>query len=280
MKSFANRLAAGIRRHPLAWIVAAFLAYSALWTILDSVGSFFPPIGPKGVAAYLSLVVVSIAIGLWRSLPPTGVRFRIPTTNTILQIEFGDLFAAPGLRVVSVNEFFDSDLGDHVSPRSLHGQLLTRAFGGHPQSFDALVEQSLEGRPFEHVSRRSGRTRRYPLGTTAVIPVNNGRYLLPAVCKTDQSTLKASATVPELWIALEGLWGEARLAAGGDVVSLPLLGGGLAGIGLPPAQHLQLLILSVVSATKHQHITNEIRIILSPSCLDEIDLAPIQREWS
>ena len=98
--------------------------------------------------------------------------------------------------------------------------------------------------------------------------------------KSRLSTLKGSADIPELWMALVGLWNQVRISAGGHPVAAPLLGGGLSGVGLPGTQLLQLMILFIVNETKKRKITNDIHIILADDRFDEIDLAGITTNWT
>ena len=182
--------------------------------------------------------------------------------------------------MIPVNEFFDSKLGEPVSRQSIHGLFISRCFGGHGASLDTLVDESLKNTPFDDVQRPEGRQKRYPIGTTAVVPVNEDRYFLVALSKTDLNTLKASADIPELWMALVGLWKQVRISAGGHPVATPLLGGGLSGVGLPGTQLLQLMLLSIVNETKKRKITNDIRITLADDSFDEIDLEVIKNNWA
>src|SRR5918995_1711611 len=200
--------------------------------------------------------------------------------DTAIEVEFGDLFEAHGPKVIPVNEFFDSELGDPVLPHSLHGQLIGRLLGGHPASIDALVEEELKGQAHEQVTRTKGKEKRYPIGTNPILKVGDERFFLLALCHTDLATLKASCDVPTLWKALTGLWSEGRTRAGGAPVSVPLIAGGLAGIGLPPSQLLQLILLSIVIASRERYITSVIHIVLPWKCFGEIDLEPINELWS
>ena len=182
--------------------------------------------------------------------------------------------------MIPVNEFFDSKLGEPVSRQSIHGLFISQCFGGHGTSLDTLVDESLKNTPFDAVQRPEGRQKRYPIGTTAVVPVNEDRYFLVVLSKTDLGTLKASADIPELCMALVGLWEQVRISAGGHPVAAPLLGGGLSGVGLPGTQLLQLMILSIVNETKKRKITNDIRIILADDRFDEINLEVIKNNWA
>jgi hypothetical protein len=209
------------------------------------------------------------------------VSFRLGTTSTQIEICFGDLFGFEGQKAIPVNEYFESSLdGDHVSERSVHGQFIKRKFSGVPQGFDALVEKSLSSVPSEHVDRPTGKNLKYPLGTTAMMNLGSERFYLVAVCATDIKTLKASSDVTQLWIALLALWEKVRTGNSGEEINVPLFGGGLAGIGLPSMQLLQLLVLSIVVATRKSTVATKIRIVLHESKFEEFDLRTIRRDWS
>ena len=124
--------------------------------------------------------------------------------------------------VISVNEYFDGDLGDHVSKKSLHGQFIRDVLGGQSQAFFNLTYEALKGvAPQEaDVARSSGRRDRYAIGTVARVDVNDRRYLLVALTRTDLSTLKASATVEDLWICLAGAWKGIRDYSNGQSVGI------------------------------------------------------------
>lgn len=113
-----------------------------------------------------------------------------------------------------------------------------------------------------------------------MVPVNNDLYLLTALTRTDLKTLKASAGVPELWRALSGLWQAARVHSNGQPVCLPLIGSGLAGVGLPPGRLLELVLISLAQETKREHVANHFKIVLAPRLLDDIDLRQVRERWS
>lgn len=257
------------------FLVFSFATYGALWTVIESVSAFEDKLKPTGAVAYGVLILLSVAVGSWRAWPARRVEIRIPTSDSSIAIEFGDIFSKDGCIAIQVNEFFDSLLGEHVSPHSLHGLFIRDVLGGLSASFDALVTSALTNVPYEAVSRPNGNPKRYQIGTTASIDVNSKRFLLFAFAKTDIATLKASATVHEFWDALSGLWEAVRVRSNGNPVFVPLLGTGLSGVGLPERQLLELLILSFVYHTKKNKITKQVTVVLHPSLRRTIDLKSI-----
>lgn len=251
--------------------------------MLDSAAYFFPDPRPGGWGPLLALVGVAVLVGVARTLPKESVELKLKAIDTIVSIRFGNIFDFKQILAIPVNEFFDSELGDHVSHRSLHGQLISSVFSGVSQSFNSIVDEDLRDVQSKIVCRPSGRGKQYAIGVTPMINIGTNeqrRFLLPAVCRTDLKTLKASCDVPTLWTALVGLWAAVRNRAGGDPVAVPLIGGGLAGLGLPPSQLLHLIVLSLVVTSRQTHIASPITIVLPPDRFDDFELAALKEQWS
>ena len=66
------------------------------------------------------------------------------STNTDVIVTFGNLFDFSGHKAIGVNDFFDSEVGKHISPNSLHGQFILRYFSGRKKSFDTQIDKSLK----------------------------------------------------------------------------------------------------------------------------------------
>ena len=191
------------------------------------------------------------------------INIPIKHTNSEINIQFGDIFKTDGVRVTAVNEFFDSELGVPVSEKSLHGMLISKCFGGHSETFDKIVSEQLKEISSDYMEeRKHGKKYKYPIGSSVEFIADGNRYLCFALTHTDINTSKAYADVSVLWKALNGLWNKARVVLSGDSLSIPLIGNGLSGIGLPPKDLLMLLILSIITESKKQVIGNCINIIL------------------
>jgi hypothetical protein len=59
-------------------------------------------------------------------------------SNVSIELVFGDIFQHDGMSAIAVTEFFETELGTPVSPKSLHGIFIDRCFGGHPQPLNKL----------------------------------------------------------------------------------------------------------------------------------------------
>ena len=265
LKQFFQRLA-----------LFSFAAYGAMWTAVESISAFIETMKPGGWRSYATLVVASLAYGLWKAWPARKVEIGVPNSDSSVNIQFGDLLKMNGCIAIQVNEYFDSLLGNHVSTKSLHGIFIRDVLGGQSATFDSLVRNALSTTPFEVVKRKSGNTHRYRIGTTAAVDINSRRFLLFAFARTDLSTLKAQATIHDFWEALSGLWEGVRVHSNGENVYVPLLGSGLSGVGLPERQLLELMILSFFYHSKKNKIAKCVTIVVHSSLRAKINLLALK----
>lgn len=274
-----NDLLNGVTGHPWKTIRHAFVAFSVMWTLIEGLNHFVPEIQIKGAIALGIIILFSVGYALKQVWKPSKVEIKISNSNTTIEIVFGDLFQLDGIRAIAVNEFFDSKLGKPVSDKSLHGIFLSKCFGGHPESFDKQVEEQLKATESVDVEKVEGKTKRFPIGSSALIMVNQDRYLAFAFAKTDPTTCKAYSDVTMMWVALHQLWQRARVESGGHVLNVPLVGSGLSGLGLPTRDLLNLIILSAITETKAKPVTQRIRIVLHRDRFDDLDLRDVKQHW-
>lgn len=261
------------------FFIFGFATYGVLWTVAESFGAFFDNLKPEGLYWYLSIIACSVLVGLWKAWPRATITIEVPNSDSSIVITFGDIFKDSHAIVIPVNEFFDGNLGDHVSENSLHGKFIKNVLGGQSATFNQLTEKTLKNIQSESVSRASGRKNKYPIGTTAIVDVNNVRYFLTALSITDINTLKASATIHELWNALEGIWEAIHNHSNGYIVKIPLLGSGLSGVGLPSQRVIDQILTSFFYYTKKHKISDKVTLMLTSDMKSEIDLLSIKRRW-
>ncbi len=249
------------------------------FTIVKAVTHFFPAFKIDGIIPLSVILAGSILYGLNRVWKPSKSEFQIAHSNTVIEVLFGDLFEVDGIRGIAVNEFFDSKLGKPVSDLSLHGIFLRKCFGGHPESFDTQLTKELSADSGEVVSKIDGKQVCYPIGTTALIEVNQDKYIVFAFAKTEPGTCKAFTNVELMWRSLHRFWIRARNECGGHPVNLPLVGSGLSGLGLPTRDLLNLILLSAITETKARQITGRIRVVLQKSRFKDVDLRDVKEQW-
>jgi hypothetical protein len=269
----------GICRYPFRTVEYIFTSFSVIFTLIKIITHFVPSIKIEGLIPLTVAIVISVFFGLKKIWKPSKIEIKIANCNTVIEIVFGDLFEQSGIRAIAVNEFFDSKIGKPVSDKSLHGIFLQKCFGGHPEPFDKQVDEELKAIKHNEVAKIDGKTKLFPIGTTAMISVNKDRYLVFAFSKTNPDTCKAYSDVTMMWAALHALWQRARIESGGHELNLPLVGSGLSGLGLPTRDLLNLIILSAITETKSNEVTQRIRIVLHRERFDDLDLRDVKKYW-
>jgi hypothetical protein len=247
---------------------------------IKGINQFFPGVKVEGWYAFAVIILVSVCFGLKKVWKPSKIKIKLANSDTTIEVLFGDLFVQDGVRAIAVNEFFDSALGKPVSEKSLHGFFLSKCFGGYPQAFDKQVDEQLANEPHEEVPRTEGKTKKYNIGATAMLTADKDRYLVFALTHTDVANCMATADVTMMWIALHHVWQRARAECGGNPLNLPLVGGGLAKIGLPTRDLLNLIILAAITETKEKAITQRIRIVLHRDRFEDLDLRDVETHWT
>jgi len=259
--------------------LSLFFGLTALWALSEPfVTIFAQSINSNKYWFLILFVILSIIIAIARVYPKISVSIPLKNTNTIVNLKFGDLFDEDGVIAIPVNEYFDSEIGKPVSEKSLHGYLITNILGGLRKTFDDAVEKSLSNIQFVENKRELGKSKKYPIGTTAHLDFGGKKYLLFALSKTNDR-YEAYTTLHLLMEALSGLLNAARTECNGEILNIPLVGTGLSRSGIPPKRIIELILISILQATKQSEVTKKINIILHRSFFDEIDIDEIKRNW-
>ena len=243
--------------------------------------AFLPRLKPEGPGLYGALWFVSAVGGLWRAWPTRRIDLPIPASDSSLEVRFGDVFEGAGVIVIPVNEYFDGEIGDYVSPNSLHGQFIQNVLKGQSKTFVDLTSQALANVvPAQaDVERQGGRCDRYAIGTVARVDIIDQCYLLAALSHTDLESLKAHASVDDLWKCLAGVWNGIRQHSGGRPVRVPLIGSGLSGVGLPPASLVGILVTSLLDHTKKRKVADKVTLVLPPRLVGKFDLSSLRGSY-
>lgn len=283
IRAFGTSLKIGVRRRWKGGIATALSVLGAIWLVTEVATRAHEPLDlwlNEHGTLYLIVASVSALIGFLIAIyEPRSVSFCIPTTYSELTLKFANLFGEDADWLVGVNEFFDSQLGDLVSPISVHGQLVQQHFGGNEAAMRAAVDRALDGEAGTQVERLVGQNVRYDLGTTAVLERGDKHIFLVAVTRTDPVNNKASSDIPTLWVALQKALRKVHERGNGQPLALPLLGNGRSSINLPPQHLLRLVTLGIVDAARTFQLPRSITLTLHEDCFSAIDLREIRRDW-
>ncbi|MDO6758522.1 DUF6430 domain-containing protein [Phaeobacter inhibens] len=199
---------------------------------------------------------------------------------TTLTVEFGDIFEKDGWTAISVSDFFNSTVDEElVSSKSLHGIVLNRFWAENAADWQRQIDNSLRSYECETVQKRKGNKRQYPVGTTAKATVDGRKFLFVALGRADENHV-TSNNAEGLICAVRGMLTKARATCSSEPLNIPLMGAGLARIGVKEAVLTDLIITAVLEESRYAKVTNAIRIVLPLSLRDTINVKQYESKWS
>ena len=210
---------------------------------------------------------------------PKSLKLEI-NKRTSLYVKKENLMAVNGVKVIPVNEYFDTHNGDGIiNPYSLHGQFLS-LFDGRIEELRQKIEDQLSKmQPLPSNRQRSMVSDlpqvRYPLGTCIRITDNGNTYMLVAVTRFDQNEHVDVATeeYPEI---IRKMYNGIEHLQDGNPVYLPLIGSGISGYQLTNMQILNTLVQMAHNAD-HLTVTKGIHIcIYDDKQMDSLNLNIIE----
>jgi len=209
-----------------------------------------------------------------------SVSFAIPTTDSRIDIRFGDILKERTDWLIGVGEFFDHEVGHIVSQNSLHGKVIEHVFNGEAARFRLAVDKSLARASAIKTDRPVIPDLKFPIGTTAIVPNGQHQVFLVAMSLTDMTTSKASSSVPLLWDALNGALTAVKDFGNGATLSLPLIGNGQSSINIEPQHLLRLIVLALVDYGRGSGLPKQVNVIVPEACFRLLDIREIERDWS
>ncbi|GAP98536.1 hypothetical protein NIES2104_50910 [Leptolyngbya sp. NIES-2104] len=282
-----HRVILGCKKKPFKVFVSTFIAYAAIWTLLDPLLSMVSSAQKyfSGELKFFILVLVSSLIGLGKTALPGEITLQY--ANSTIKVVFDDLFASDGFKVVPVSRYFHEI---EVIPTSLQNkiiQMFVQSAEGSKgsEAYEKSLSSALQSTKYEEIYRpaTNREEKYYPLGTTIPLGLNGDDYLLFALTDTE---LKGyiphdNCSVSKMWVALEIFWQNARIHSRGSSLNIPLIGSGVTGIRLNQNQILELNLLSIANAIEEggKITTEEIRIVLHSKYMEIIDLNDFQDLW-
>lgn len=283
MREFIKSLVVGAKRRWRQGVGRFFGVLGVIWLLTELSVFLIPAVRSEVLensSAYLlSAVGLSFLFSLFRVYERRTANFFIPTTESRIEIKFGDLFSEDCNLLIGVNEFFDGELGDVVAKKSVHGQFIERYFDSSSAGFRRSVDEALRGKKFEIVERNILPHAKYEIGTTAVVKIGQRKAFLMAMAVSDLVTFKAKTSVPYVWQALVGALEAVRDHGNGDVLAMPLVGNGLSSLNIEPQHLLRLIVLSLVDFGRKQGLPKKIVVVVPEGCFEQLDIHEISRDW-
>ena len=273
-----NSIIIALTRNAKIFAISLFFGITSLWGLCEPFFSVFSTDSNK-YWFLLPFTIISLFIAFWRAWPKNKVNFKLPNTNTEIELKFGDLFETTGNIAIAFNEFFDTEIGKPVSSKSLQGYFIENIFGRKTQLLDDAIDKGLKDKHYANIQRQIGKNKKFKIGTTVPIEFGDKKYLIFALSRTNDN-YEAYSDPSMILYALQGLFDTARIECNGYDLNLPLIGSGLSRSGLAAKYLIELILIGVLIATKKSKITDKINLIIHPSFFKEIDFNEIKRKWS
>lgn len=262
------------------------IATGALWLPLES----YEGISNSDVSiSFACFVALSILVGLSfffidghyiSGFLKRNVTITSKSFNTKISVQFGDIFSQDGWKAIGVNDFFDGVVDDElVSSNSLHGHVIKTYWSNDGVAWQNAIDQSLQGKKFKKTNRANGNKNRFPIGTTADAQIDGHKFLFVALARTNKSTNVVGASAATLVGAIRGMLQHARIVCSNEPLCIPLMGSGLARVGIKNAILVDLILAAVFEESEASKITESISIVLPKDKYSEINLGAISRDW-
>lgn len=194
-----------------------------------------------------------------------------------LVVKCGDLFKEEGLKVIPVNEYFDTQVDNIIiSETTLHGIFVrkyTKNNNDNLKQLNIKISKQLKDVECEEViKRKAGKRKKYPIATTILID----DYILTALSRFSDKN-EAYLSMPEYLLFLNKFWEEINRIHNGRIINVPVIGAGLARINpeLSYEEYLELIVFSL----KTSSITAgeaKINIIIAENKLSECSIAKLK----
>ena len=234
------------------------------------------------------LIIVILAGGIhflldgyyWTGFLKNEVELPHQGFDTKIRVKVGDLFEEDGWKAIGVNDFFDHVVDeDLVSSRSLHGQVILRYWLENPDDWLNQVKDSLAHIEPAQEYRRKGNKHRYPIGATGCARASDQKFLLVALSHTNPLDNVTTANLETFVCAISGMLVRARAACSLEPLVIPLMGTGLARVGLKHSVILDIIIATILEESRKGRITGEIILVVPHDRKGQINLKNHVRNW-
>ena len=230
------------------------------------------------VTVFIAVIVfIYLFIWLWSNLKK---RISLKINNTKIIVEEGDIFQSTGKKIIPVNEFFDTHVGDGIiEPTSLHGKYITEHTQLSPEELQLTINEALgkQNPVLIDMVRKNGNQIKYPLGT---IFNDKKGFLLLAYSRFDECN-RAFMNTEDVLCCYIRMWDEIDKCRGNDSISFPVLGGsGLVRGALAnytEQQLIELLLWSFrISGIKLSN-TASLNIVVHKSMITKINMLDLKK---
>lgn len=262
-------LALGKNLASVRGFTAFFSVFAPLYAIVEYADRFAPSMSDEISGLWWLFLLLGALLAGWLCWPKLHTECSLDGRDVSIEIRIGDLFRTPGSLIVGTNTTFDTRIGPGmIEEASVQGQF-TRRHYGTPEALDVVLndalkrEQALSQIDIKHLTDgRSGKTERYPIGTTVRLEPKGAIAYLFAMA--DMTTHFTAVTTPnDVSTSLAKLWNYIGDRGTQSVLASPVIGSKYGQMTLTREKLIQIMIGSFIAACSWRTFCERLIIVVS-----------------
>ncbi|APE33886.1 hypothetical protein BOX37_07785 [Nocardia mangyaensis] len=269
-------------RHLRFWKQFGQRVFAAVGLMAVSLGLwalFYPDLFKKKwwVVAVVAVVALTWALVVERPRLPQ----KRYSSNATIRLVVGDLFdQTDGSLLIGMTSTFDTSVtGGIIAPNSVQAHFLNRIYAGSEVRLDMALDSALSGiAPAANSPiNKPGKQVVYPIGTVATLSATNAqKYFCVAYTDMDVHNV-AQGSIRGVLDSLDAVWDACDRHSNGAPVCVPLIGQGQSRISeLTGEVSARLIAFSFVLRTRRHRFSRELRIVVTQTTADNINMAEFQ----
>ena len=261
-------------------VVDYFFRITSCICVVLSIGVIFLDI-PKdckvtfGLIFLCVLVLIYLAIWVWAN---KLTRIHINVEGSDVSIKVGDIFQQPGLKAISFNEYFDTQVDNRIiAEASLNGIFIKQ----HLDIPVSELDRYIDSYAFEHSNTKSnphrkvGKKLSHLIGTICVYK----EFLLTSFSKFDEDN-RAILTMPEYLGFLINFWDNVNRVYAQQSVSTPIFGSGITRIkghkSITDEDLLKIMLWTFRISEMRFKYPAKLTVVIHKDKIDKINLLDIK----
>lgn len=254
---------------------------SSVVTLISFVYQWQKPSCWSVVLYVLVVVILSAAFAVWQTWRKKSLDLKVSNTLNV-KVNEGDIFDYVGngnYVVIPVNEYFDTIVNETIINKgTIHGQFITKYYGDkysqlHEDVEAYFVENGVGGKEVVREGSQ-GYTKKYPLGTCAIIQKENTNFVLLALTHFDKDE-HAYVELSEFGRAISSMCKTLAGKVQDKPVYMPLMGMGMSRLN-QSGQFILKYTIDTIVGIKDLAIQNGINIIVYPPVAKTLNLNEIK----
>jgi len=250
-----------------------FAVLGGIWLLFEML-DFFKIFKSEDLPGYSFwvLILVSVIVVISTRRPVSKILYKLSGKDLQIEVRIGNLFNVKGQKVISTNTTFDTDIATGIiASNSLQGQFTNTYFPQQIQSLDQKLNQELINETSVNFQKISGKTKKFPMGTTVRIDIGNEIFYFLAMADLSINNT-AHTTLENILMSTDKLWDFVSSKGENEPIVLPLLGTGRGRITTNRKRLIATIAQSFVKASEQRLFSNKLIIVIHPDDAENFEI--------